>query len=256
MLLANKTAVVVGVANEYSIAWAIAQELAAQGARLLLTFQNERLQKPVEKLAATLPNAVVAPCDVTVDAEIAAVFDAAAQTLGRLDMLVHSVAFAKREDLGGRIIETTREGFQLAQDISAYSLLPLARHAAPLMQQSGGGSIVAMTYLGGVKVVPNYNLMGLCKATLESAVRYLAWDLGPHNIRVNGLSAGPIKTMAARGITGFSQMLEGATQRAPLRRNVTAAEVGKAALFLLSDLASGVTGHVLYVDAGYHIMGA
>lgn len=256
MLVKNKIGLVTGVANEYSLAWAIARRLAAEGAKLAFTYQGERLQKKVESLVATLPKACpTLPCDVGRDEQIERVFDALEREFGQLDFLVHSIAYAKREDLSGPITNVSRMGFITAQDISAFSLVHFARHAAPLMAKGGGGAIATLTYLGSEKVIPNYNVMGLCKASLEAAVRYLAADLGPHNIRVNAVSAGPVKTAAARAIKGFPRMLDQVARRAPLQRNVTPDEIANATLFLLSDLSSGITGQVVYVDAGYEIMG-
>lgn len=257
MIVRGKNALVVGVANKNSIAWAIAEALVREGANVALTYQDDRLEPRVRALAAEMNPPL--PClrmDATKDEEMEAAFAELAETFdNRLDILVHSIAFAKKEDLEGGIVDTSADGFKLAQEVSAYSLISLTRAALRLMQNAGGGSIITMSYIGGERVVPNYNVMGICKASLESTVRYLAWDLGKHSIRVNAVSAGPIKTLAARGIAGFSGMLEYVAGRAPLGRNVTAGEVANAALFLLSPLASGVTGEVLYVDAGYHIMG-
>lgn len=254
-LLQGKKGLVVGVANKRSIAWAIAQSLSDQGAQLAFTYQGERLKESVEELAKTLPGkSPLYPCDVTKDAEVKAVFDGLSQDFGSLQFLVHAVAFAKREDLDGRTVDTSREGFHLAMDVSTYSLITLVKAAEPLLEKEGG-SVVALTYLGSEKVVPNYNVMGIAKAGLESAVRYLAADLGKKKIRVNGLSAGPVSTLAARGISGFTTMLENHRSRAALKRNVEVEEVGSAAMFLLSPLASAVTGEVLYVDCGYRIMG-
>lgn len=256
-LLKGKKGIVFGVANKRSIAWGIAQVLANHGAELAFAYQGERIKESVEKLTATLPgNSPLYPCDVTNDAEIKAVFDGLEKDFGSLDILVHCVAFAKKEDIGGRTVDTSRDGFALAHDISSYSLIALTKAAEPLMEKSGGGSIVALTYLGADKVVPNYNVMGLAKASLESAVRYLSADLGPKNIRVNGVSAGPVNTLAARGIAGFTTMLENHRGKAPLRRNVEVEEVANTAFFLLSPLGSGVTGETLYVDCGYRIIGA
>ncbi|HXH84778.1 MAG TPA: enoyl-ACP reductase [Candidatus Tectomicrobia bacterium] len=252
--LDGKTGLVCGVANRRSIAWAIAQSLAGAGMRLAFTYQGERLKDNVAELAATLPDTRLYPCDVTSDDEIRALFEAVAHDLGRLDALVHSIAFARREDLEGSFVDTDREGFRVAHDVSAYSLVALARGAAPLMERHGGGAILAMTYYGAEKVAAGYNVMGVAKASLEAAVRYLAADLGPRGIRVNALSAGPVNTLAARGIRGFTAMLKHHAERAPLRRNVELREIGDAALFLLSPMGSGVSGEVLHVDCGYHIM--
>ena len=254
-LLANTTGVVLGVANKRSIAWGIAQALSAAGMRLAFTYQGERLKENVEELAATLPGALVLPCDVTSDAEIAAVFAAIGREFGRLDTLVHSVAYAAREELEGDFAATSREGFRLAHDISAYSLVGLTRAALPLLEASGRGSVLAMTYYGAQKVAGNYNVMGVAKAALEATVRYLAAGLGPRGVRVNAISAGPVNTLAARGIRGFTGMLNHHAEHAPLRRNVELREIGDAAVFLASPMASGITGEVLFVDCGYNIMG-
>jgi len=257
MLLQGKTALVVGVANQHSIAWAITEALVREGARVALSFQDDRLEPRVRKLAeAVTPPLPCVRMDATKPEEVAPAFDQLAELFeGKLDMMVHSIAYAKKEDLEGGIVDTSADGYKLAQEVSAYTLIALTRAALPLMQRAGGGSILTLSYLGGERVVPNYNVMGICKAALESTMRYLAWDLGKHAIRVNAVSAGPIKTLAARGIAGFSGMLDQVAQRAPLGRNVTVEEVGNASMFLLSPLASGITGEVLYVDAGYHIMG-
>ena len=255
-LLKGKKALVTGVANKRSIAWGIARTLANHGAQLAFTYQGERLKEGVEELAGTLPHpSPLYPCDVTKDEEVRAVFGQLGRDFGTLHFLVHCIAFAKKEELDGRTIDTSREGFHLAMDVSAYSLLALAKAAEPLLEKEGG-SIVALTYLGSEKVIPNYNIMGLAKASLESAVRYLAYDLGKKNIRVNGISAGPISTLAARGISGFTTMLENHRSRAALGRNVEVEEIANTAFFLLSPLASGITGEVLFVDCGYRIMGA
>ncbi len=254
-LLEGKTGLVFGVANKRSIAWAIAQALSREGMRLAFTYQGERLKEAVESLAATLPDSLILPCDVTSDAEVDSVFRTVDESFGRLDSLVHSVAFAPREDLENEFVKTSREGFKTAHDISAYSLVSLTRAALPLFQKSGGGSVLAMTYYGAEKVVEGYNLMGVAKAALEASVRYLAANLGPQNVRVNAISAGPVNTIAARGIKGFSDMLKHHADRAPLRRNVELEEVGNAALFLLSPMSSGITGEILFVDCGYNIIG-
>ena len=254
MLLDGKTALVVGVANKRSIAWSIAESLHREGARLAFNYQGERLEESVRALAAGIPGSLVLPCDVTRDEEIDSLFAAIRKDFGRLDILVHCVAFAKREDLDGPFLATSRDGFKTALDISAYSLVALAQRAVPLMEE-GGGSILALTYLGSDKVIPGYNVMGAAKAALESSIRYLAQNLGPKNIRVNGISAGPISTLASRGVPGFTKMLQIVRERAPMPRNTEPAEVGDAALFLSSSLARGITGEVLFVDNGYHIMG-
>jgi enoyl-[acyl-carrier protein] reductase I len=250
----DSVGLVVGVANKRSISWAIAQAAAAAGARLVLTYQGERLEENVRELAATLDDPLVVPCDVTSDAEMDALFAAIAARHGRLDFVVHGVAFAHRDDLTHAFVETSREGFARALDVSAYSLVALARGAAPLMAERGG-SILTLSYLGAERVFPNYNVMGVAKAALEASVRYLASDLGPKNIRVNAISAGPIKTLAASGISGFSSILQTYRERAPLRRTVEAAEVADAAVFLLGPAGRAVTGEVLLVDGGYHAMG-
>ena len=250
--LGGRHALVLGVANHRSLSWAIAQQLHAAGAALCLTYAGERLQKGVEELAATLPGTLVLPCDVTDDAQIDAVARTLGERWGSLEMLVHGVAFARKEDLEGRFVDTPAEGFQLALEVSAYSLLRVTRHVLPLMKQ--GGSIVTLSYLAAERAVPSYNVMGSAKAVLEQSVRQLAFELGPSNVRVNAISAGPVSTLAARGIHGFTDMLKKHADKAPLKRNITKEEVGRAGLFLLSDLSSGVTGEVLMVDAGYSIM--
>jgi len=251
----GRVGLIVGVANHRSLAWAIARAVAAAGARVVLTYQG-RFEEHVRELAATLaPDTLVLPCDVQNDAEIDAVFARIQDAHGGLDFLVHGAAFAPREDLTGGFTQTSREGFRLALDISAYSLIALARGAQPLMQARGGGSIVTLSFLGSDRVFPNYNVMGVAKAALESSVRYLAADLGPHNIRVNAVSAGPVKTLAAAGIGGFSSILGVVRDKAPLRRAIETSEVGDAAAFLLSDASRGITGEVMLVDAGYHVVG-
>jgi enoyl-[acyl-carrier protein] reductase I len=251
----GKLGLIVGVANKRSIAWAIAQATAQRGARLALTYQG-RFEENVNELSAGLPSApLILACDVTSDAEIDAVFARIDQDFGGLDFLVHAAAFARREELSEPFSRTTREGFRLALDISAYSLIALARGAAPLMEKREGGSIVTLSYLGSERVFPNYNVMGVAKAALEANVRYLAADLGPRNIRVNAISAGPIKTISAMGIGGFSSILGVYRDRAPLKRNIETSEVGEAAAFLLSDAARGITGEILMVDAGFHVTG-
>ncbi|HLL76177.1 MAG TPA: enoyl-ACP reductase [Pyrinomonadaceae bacterium] len=253
-MLANKYGIILGVANKRSIAWACAQALAGAGARLAFTYQSERLRGNVEELAGTLGGEpLLAQCDVQNAGEVTEAFRQVGEKFGRLDFLVHSLAFAPREALEGEFVSTTREAFLTALDISAYSLTEVARAAQPLMTE--GGSIVSMTYFGAEKVVPNYNVMGVAKAALEASTRYLASDLGKHGIRVNTISAGPINTLAARGVGNLSSMLRHHAEVAPLKRNVEAREVGSAALFLCSDLSSAVTGEVLHVDCGYNIMG-
>ena len=251
--LKGRTAIVFGVANKRSIAWAIAQKLQQAGAQLLITYQNERRRQEAESMIAELPGAEAYQCDVSQDAEIDALFSRIKGAHGKLDILVHSVAFAPAEELKGDFLDTTREGFRISHDISVYSLIAVSRAAAPLMTE--GGSIITLTYLGSTKVIPNYNVMGVAKAALEATVRYLAASLGRRNIRVNAISAGPIKTLAARGIGGLGEMLKSHEERAPLGRNIQQAEVGSVAVFLASDLASGITGEVTYVDCGYSIMG-
>jgi len=251
-LLKGQTGIIFGVAHKTSIAWAIAQALSNAGMRLAFTYQGERLEENVRELAEPLEGSLILPCDVTDDAQVDAVFKEVDKQFGRLDTLIHSVAFAKKEDLEGAFVNTSRDGFLLAQNISSYSLIGLAQKAVPIMEKNGGGSILTLTYLGGERVVKNYNVMGVAKASLEMSVRYLAADLGAKNIRVNGISAGPIKTLAARGISGFSSILEEMKERTPLKRNVEAREVGNTALFLASPLASGITGEVIHVDAGFH----
>lgn len=249
----GKKGLVVGVANKRSIAWAIAARAAEQGARLALSYQNERLGENVFELAKSLENPLLLQLDVNDDAQIEAAFERVREEFGSLDFLVHSVAFAPKQDLEGTFVSTSREGYRIAQEISSYSLTALTRAACPLMTE--GGSIVALSYLGAERVIPHYNVMGVAKAALEASVRYLANDLGPNRIRVNALSAGPIKTLAAAGISGFSHMLDHHRKKAPLRKNTELAEVADAALFLLSDLSRGVTGQTIYVDGGYSIIG-
>ncbi len=253
--LEGKTGLIVGVANKRSIAWAIAQAASAAGASLVLTYQNDRLAENVRELAATLPNVTILPCDVGSDDQIRELFAAIESQVGDLDFLVHGVAFAQPEDLKAPFSQTSREGFRIALDISAYSLIALARGAAPLMEKRGGGSILTLSYLGSERVFPNYNVMGVAKAALEASVRYLANDLGAKGIRVNAISAGPIKTLAAYGIAGFSGILQAYRDRAPLRRTVDANEVADAAAFLLGPAGRAITAEVLMVDAGFHAMG-
>ncbi len=251
--LAGRTAVVFGVANKRSIAWSIAQQIHAAGANVAITYQNERLRLEAEDLIQSLPGAVGFQCDVTRDDEIDRLFSQLKERFGKLHTIVHSVAYAPADELKGDFVNTSREGFRIAHDVSVYSLIALARGAAPLMTE--GGSIMTLTYYGAEKVVPRYNVMGVAKAALEASVRYLAADLGKQNVRVNAISAGPIRTLAARGISGLSDMLSSHSERAPLRRNVETDEVGKTGLFLASDLSTGITGEVIYVDCGYNIMG-
>jgi len=249
----GKTAVIFGMANKRSIAWAIAQRLSDAGAKLAITYQNERLKSEAHDLVTSLPGAEPFQCDVSSDAEIEQLFAQIQQRFGHLDALVHSVAFAPAEDMKGEFLNTTREGFRIAQDVSVYSLIAVARGAAPLM--TNGGSVITLSYFGAEKVVPGYNVMGVAKAALEATVRYLANSLGPKNIRVNAISAGPIKTLASRGVGDFGTMLKNHAEHAPLKRNVDPKEVGDTALFLASDLSSGITGETIYVDCGYNIMG-
>jgi enoyl-[acyl-carrier protein] reductase I len=253
---AGKCGLIVGVANKRSIAWAIAQAVAARGARLVLTYQGERLEENVRELGANLAEPpLVLPCDVGSDDEIQALFQRIDAEFGCLDFVVHGAAFAPRAAIEGSFTDTTRDDFRTTLDISAYSLVALTRAAVPLMEKRGGGSIVTLSFLGADRVFPNYNVMGVAKAALESSVRYLAADVGPKNVRVNAVSAGPIKTLAAAGIKGFSSILHVYPEKAPLRRNVDTGDVAQAAAFLLSDGAKGITGEVLLVDAGYHAIG-
>jgi enoyl-[acyl-carrier protein] reductase I len=253
--LAGKTGLIVGVANKRSIAWAIAKATAAAGARLAVTYQGERLEENVRELAADLANPLILPCDVTDDAQITAVFEQIDKEFGGLDFLVHGAAFAPPKELSAPFVQTSREGFRISLDVSAYSLIALSRAALPLMERRGGGSILTLTYLGSERVFQNYNVMGVAKAALEASVRYLAADLGPKGIRVNAISAGPIKTLAASGISGFSAILQHYRDRAPLRRTVETAEVADAAVFLLGPAGRAVTAEVLMVDGGYHATG-
>jgi enoyl-[acyl-carrier protein] reductase I len=254
-LLEGKLALVSGVANRRSIAWAVAQELASAGATLAFTYQGARIEAGVRELAASVGSELVVECDVTDDASLDRAFAEVAEGLGGLDLMVHSIAFAQAHDLAGRFTDTKREDYLLAVNISSYSLVAMARRAEPLMRARGGGSIVTMTYLGGERAVPHYNVMGVAKAALDSSMRYLAAELGEAEIRVNAISAGPVRTLAARSITGFSEMETIFSERAPLGRTIDASDVGSAGLYLLSPMARSVTGTVLYVDAGYHAMG-
>ena len=253
-LLEGKKGLIFGVANKRSIAWAIARSTAAEGAELAFTYQGERLEENVRELAGTLLNSLVLPCDVMQEKEVDAVFAKVDQAWGGLDFMVHCIAFAKTEDLEGDYLKTKKDGFDTALGVSAYSLTLLSQKAVPLMEKKGGGSILTLTYLGGQRVAPRYNVMGIAKAALEASVRYLANDLGPKNIRVNAISAGPINTLAARGIAGFAELLRIARERAPLRRNTEPEEVGDTALFLCSHLSRGVTGEVIFVDSGFNIL--
>jgi len=253
-LLEGKTALVFGVANDHSIAWGIARAMHAQGARMAFSYAGEALERRVRPLANSVGATFVRPCDVAKDNEIDDLFRAAASDLGRVDILVHAIAFANREELLGAYYQTSREGFRLAMDISVYSFTALARSCLPLMP--AGGSMITLTYYGGQKVSPNYNVMGVAKAALEASTRYLAADLGPKGIRVNAISAGPVRTLAAAGVTGFKRLYREFASVAPLRRNVTIDDIGSAAVWLASDMAAAVTGEVLFVDSGYNILGA
>jgi len=257
-MLEGRKGVVLGVANKRSIAWAIARAAHAAGAEVALTYATERFKEGVEELGRTIGCKHYYPCDVGSDAEVQALADGLKRDLGRLDFLVHAVAFARKEELSGGFIDTTREGYRIAQDISSYSLTALCRACKPLLENPGEGrtsSVLTLTYLGGQRVVPNYNVMGVAKAALEASVRYLAADLGPSGIRVNAISAGPIKTLSAAGVNNFSTLLDTMPDRAPLRKNVSAEEVADAGTFLLSEAARGITGSVLFVDAGFHVLG-
>jgi enoyl-[acyl-carrier protein] reductase I len=256
MLLQNKTAVIFGVANQFSAGWFLAEAFRREGAGIILTYQNERVEKRVRELGEEIGAVVTGPCDVTRPEEVEAVYRTVAEHAPEgLDVLVHSLAFAPKEALEGTYLGTSREAFNLALEVSAHSLDVLATHAAPLMEKRGGGSVMTLTYLGGERVVPNYNVMGVAKAALESAVRYLAYDLGARNIRVNAISAGPMKTASFKGIAGSDRMLEQVAERAPYRRNVEKEEVADVGVFLASHLSRGVTGEVIHVDCGYHAMG-
>src|SRR5438093_3541211 len=253
--LSGTHGLILGIANKRSICWAIAQAAAAAGARLALTYPSERLEENVRDLAAKLENPLVAPCDVTSDEQIADLAATIDREFGGLDFMLHGAAFAPPDALSNPFVQTSRESFRVALDVSVYSLVGLARALAPLMEKRGGGSVVTLTFLGSDRVFPNYNVMGVAKAALESTVRYLASDLGPQNIRVNAISAGPIKTLAAAGISGFSSILQVYRERAPLRRNVELAEIADAATFLLSPAARAITGEILMVDSGVHVSG-
>ena len=254
-LLDGKVAVVFGVANKWSIAWGVAARFAEAGAKLVVTYQDERLKEKVLPLTDTLSDCLTCRCDLTVPEDVDRTFALVEKECGRLDTVVHSVAYALRADLEGRFSDTGAEGFGTAHAVSAYTLVAAARGGRALLEKSGGGSLLAMTYYGSEKVIPNYNVMGVAKASLEATIRYLAADLGPANIRVNGLSPGPISTLAARGIGGFTSMLQHVREKSPLRSNVEPEDVGDAALFLASDLAKRITGEVIHIDSGYHIMG-
>ena len=251
-LLEGKKGLILGVANKRSIAWAIAQSTAREGAELAFTYQGERLEENVRELANTLKGSLVLPCDVTQESQVESVFQKLDEAWGGLDFMAHCVAYAKGEDLEGPYIKTKKEGFDMALGVSAYSLTLVSQKAAPLMEKRNGGSIITLTYLGGQRVAPGYNVMGIAKAALESSVRYLAYDVGAKNIRVNAISAGPISTLAARGISGFTDILKIAREKAPLKRNTQAEEVGDTALFLFSHLSRGITGEVVHVDCGYN----
>lgn len=254
MLLEGKLGLVVGVANRRSLAWGIAQALSREGARLAVTYQGERLERNVRELAKELKDPLVLPCDVSRDEDLDSLAESLRKEFGAVDFMIHAVAFALREELAGDFVQTSRDGYRIAQDISSYSLTAMAKRMAPLME-GRNGSIVTLTYLGGQRVVPHYNVMGVAKAALEMSVRYLAADLGPRGIRVNAISAGPVKTLAAAGIHGISKILEYHRTHAPLRKNTEQAEVGDTAAFLVSHLSRGITGEILYVDNGFHIMG-
>ena len=255
-LMSGKNVVIFGVANKRSIAWGIAQALHREGARLALNYQNDRMEAPVRKLAAELPaETFLAPCDVTVPGDVDRFFARIGKEFGPVDGLVHCIAFAKHEELGGNFVNTSLEGYQLAQQVSAFSLIALCKGALPLMEGRDAG-VVCLSYYGAEKVVPNYNVMGVAKAALEANTRYLASDLGPKGVRVNAISAGPIKTVSAMGVADFGSLLDNMAQKSPLRRNVDQMDVGNTAMFLLSSLAHGITGQTIYVDAGYSIMGA
>ncbi len=253
-LLEGKKGLILGVANKRSIAWAIARSVSEHGAKLAFTYQGERLKDNVEELANTIPGSIILPCDVMVESQVDDVMTKLDDAWGGLDFVAHCVAYAKSEDLQGSYVKTSKDGFDTALGVSAYSLTLVAQKAAPLLEKSGGGSIVTLSYLGGERVAPGYNVMGIAKSALEMSVKYLAYDLGQKNIRVNAISAGPINTLAARGINGLQDMLKIVRERAPLRRNTEPEEVGDTALFLVSSLSRGITGEVLYVDNGYNIL--
>ncbi len=252
-LLAGKRGIIFGVANDHSLAWHCSKMLYDEGAQLAFTYQGENLERRIKPLAESVNSPFVEMCDLGDDAQIDKAFASLSKTWDTLDFVIHAVAFANREDLEGRFVDTSRDGFKLALDVSAFTLTAVTRRALPMMKN--GGSIVTLTYYGAEKVVPNYNVMGVAKAALEASVQYLAADLGQDGVRVNAVSAGPVKTLAAKGISGFSEMLKVVEQKAPLRRNVQADEVAKTTLYLVSDLASGVTGEVVHVDCGYSILG-
>jgi len=255
-ILSGKKALIIGVANERSLAWAIARELHAMGAELGFTYLGESLERRVRPLAESVGASIIAPCDVGNDGQLDELFAHVQEKWGSLDTLIHSVAFANKEDLDGRFVDTSRAGFALAMDISAYSLVACAKRAEPLMEKNGGGSIVTLSYYGAEKVVPNYNMMGVAKAALEACVRYLAWDMGPKKIRVNAISAGPVKTLAAAGIRNFRSMLAAAEEKTPMKENITAEDVGHLGAFLCGPGGLHITGSTMYVDSGAHIMGS
>ena len=254
-LLDGKVALVLGVANRFSIAWGIAQALHREGARLVLNYQGERVERPVRQLAETLENTLVYPCDVTIDEQIDALFAAVKEEAGGLDTLVHCLAYAPTDALNGQFVDTSRDAFRMSLDISTYSLVAVTKRAVPLFEERGGGTVTALSYLGGERVIPHYNLMGVAKAALEMSVRYLAADLGPQNIRVNTISAGPISTASGRAIGGFTELLSQVANVVPLRHKTTTDEVGDTAVYLASDLSRGVTGERIHVDSGFHILG-
>jgi enoyl-[acyl-carrier protein] reductase I len=254
-LLSGKKALVAGIANERSLAYAIATQLVAEGATLAVTYQGAAIEERVRRLADTLGDPLILPCDVTADAEIDRLYEVVGAEMGGIDLLVHAIAFAEKEDLVGPYYTVSRKGFHTALDIGCYSFTALARGAAPLMEGRGGGAMLTLTYFGAEKVIQHYNIMGVTKAALEASMRYLANDLGPKGIRVNALSAGPIKTLSAKGVSDFNSMLTHSRQKAPLQRNITSEDVGRTGLFLLSDMSAGVTGEVLHVDCGYNIIG-
>jgi enoyl-[acyl-carrier protein] reductase I len=252
-LMQGKRVVVFGVANDHSIAWAIAEAMHREGATLAFTYVNEAIERRVRPLAESLGVSLVLPCDVSSDGDVTAVFAALKESWGTVDTIIHAVAFAPRDELKGRFIDTTRHGFQLALDVSAFSLVAIAKASEPLLAPNA--SVLTLTYFGAEKVIANYNVMGVAKAALEACVRYLAWDLGNSGVRVNAISAGPLRTLSSAGVSGFKSMLHHHAERAPLRRNTTLEEVAKSALFLCSDLSAGVTGEILHVDGGYNVMG-
>ncbi len=253
-LLEGKKGLILGVANKRSIAWSIAQSASREGAQLAFTYQGDRLKENVEELASTLPGSIVLPCDAMQDDQVESVFKKLDETWGGLDFMAHCIAYAKAEDLAADYLQTKKDGFDTALGVSAYSLTALSQRAVPLMEKRGGGSILTLTYLGGQRVSPRYNVMGVAKAALEQSVKYLAYDLGPKNIRVNAISAGPINTLAARGIAGFQEMLKINREKSPLRRNTEPEEVGDTAAFLFSSWSRGITGEIIFVDGGYNIL--